>query len=137
MVYEGATRMNPVVHFELPYENRQRIARFYETAFGWQLQMLGPEMGHYVLATTAVTDARPGAPAGAINGGFFEKKADWPAQYPSIVISVPDVTAAMERITKAGGEVLGEPMDIPGVGSYVSFLDTERNRVSVLQPLTA
>jgi len=137
MVYEGATRMNPVVHFDLPYENRERIARFYETAFGWQLQMLGPEMGHYVLATTAVTDARPGAPAGAINGGFFEKKADWPAQYPSIVISVPDVRAAMERITKAGGEVLGEPMDIPGVGSYVSFLDTERNRVGVLQPLTA
>jgi predicted enzyme related to lactoylglutathione lyase len=137
MVYEGATRMNPVVHFELPYENRERIARFYEAAFGWQLQMLGPEMGHYVLATTAVTDARPGAPAGAINGGFFEKKADWPAQYPSIVISVPDVRAAMERIAKAGGEVLGEPMDIPGVGSYVSFLDTERNRVGVLQPLTA
>ena len=33
------------------------------------------------------------------------------------------------------GKVLGEPMEIPGVGQYVSFLDTEGNRVSMLQPL--
>jgi len=37
-------------------------------------------------------------------------------------------------VTKAGGKVLGEPVDIPGVGSYVSFIDTEGNRVSLLQP---
>ena len=40
----------------------------------------------------------------------------------------------MNNITKAGGKVLGEPMDIPGVGSYVSFTDTEGDRVSILQP---
>jgi len=31
--------------------------------------------------------------------------------------------------------VLGEPMEIPGVGSYVSFTDTEGNRVSMLKPI--
>lgn len=31
--------------------------------------------------------------------------------------------------------MLGEPMDIPGVGQYVSFTDTEGNRVSMLQPV--
>lgn len=126
--------MNPVVHFELPYEDRERIARFYRSAFGWQLQMLGEDMGSYVIATTATADAKPGAPAGAINGGFYPRKADWPAQYPSIVIAVPDVRAAMAGIAAAGGEVLGEPMDIAGVGSYVSFYDTEKNRLSILQP---
>ena len=44
-------------------------------------QMLGPDMGDYVLVTTAESDVKPGAPAGAINGGFFPKKPDWPAQY--------------------------------------------------------
>jgi GMP synthase (glutamine-hydrolysing) len=34
----------------------------------------------------------------------------------------------------AGGEVLGEPMPIPGIGDYVSFFDTEGNRISMLQP---
>jgi predicted enzyme related to lactoylglutathione lyase len=127
--------MNPVVHFELPYEDRVRIARFYESTFGWQLQMLGEEMGNYVIAVTATADARPGAPAGAINGGFYPRKADWPAQHPSVVIAVPDIQAAMAGIAAAGGKVLGEPMDIPGVGRYVSFFDTEGNRLSVLQAL--
>jgi uncharacterized protein len=41
----------------------------------------------------------------------------------------------MKQVTGAGGNVLGEPMEIPGVGQYVSFFDTEGNRVSMLQPI--
>jgi predicted enzyme related to lactoylglutathione lyase len=126
--------MNPVVHFELPYENRSRITKFYESVFGWKTQFLGEEMGNYILVTTAERDVKPGAPAGAINGGLFPKKPDWPAQYPSVVIGVKDIRESMTRVTKAGGEVLGEPMEIPGIGQYVSFLDTEGNRNSMLQP---
>ena len=127
--------MDPVVHFEMPYGDAQRMAAFYRKAFGWQTQALGPEMGGYVLAGT--TESGPAGPLkpGSINGGFFERKADWPDQYPSVVIAVDDAAAAMERVRQAGGEVLGEPTDIPGVGKYVSFRDTEGNRVSLLQPL--
>jgi uncharacterized protein len=127
--------MNPVVHFEMPYRDRDRAARFYAEAFGWKIDKLGPEMGNYAVVTTAETDAKPGAPAGAINGGMFEFKPDWPAQCPSVVIAVEDMAAAMDRVTKAGGEVLGEPMLIPGIGDYVAFFDTERNRHSMLKPI--
>jgi predicted enzyme related to lactoylglutathione lyase len=130
------TRMNPVVHFEMPAEDAKRMALFYERAFGWKTQQLGPEMGDYVLVTTAEADVKADAPRGAINGGFFPKKPDWPAQVPSIVVAVDDIDAAMRRVTKEGGKVLGEPMQIPGVGRYVSFFDTENNRVSMLQPET-
>ena len=128
-------KMNPVVHFEMPAEDRKRVADFYTNVFGWQTQMLGPEMGDYVLATTTETDktGRPKTP-GAINGGFFPKSDDRPAQYPSVVIAVDDIQAHMKKVEAAGGEVLGEPMEIPGVGQYVAFLDTEGNRVSMLQP---
>ena len=126
--------MDPVVHFEFPYNDRERIVSFYQSAFGWELQMLGEDMGDYVVATTAKSDARPGAPGGAINGGFYPHKAEWPAQYPSVVIAVPDrIVHGQGR--QARGKVLGEPMEIPGVGQYVSFFDTEGNRVSMLQPL--
>jgi predicted enzyme related to lactoylglutathione lyase len=124
------TKMCPVVHFEMPAEDRQRMATFYERAFGWKTQMFGPEMGDYVLVTTAETDVKPDAHRGTINGGFFPKKPDWPAQHPSIVIAVDDIEAAMGRVRKESGEVLGEPMQIPGVGRFVAFFDTERNRAS-------
>jgi uncharacterized protein len=127
--------MNPVVHFEMPCDDRNRVAKFYESAFGWNCQLLGPEMNDYVLAKTTEGDenGRPKNP-GSINGGFFPRKADWPDQYPSVVIAVDDVGEAMKKVTAAGGEVLGEPMEIPGVGQYVSFRDSEGNRVGMLQP---
>lgn len=128
--------MNPVVHFEMPYDDAGRMAQFYEKAFGWQTRQLGAEMGGYVTAATAETSAagRPVHP-GTINGGFFPRKPDWPAQYPSVVIAVDDIRAAMQQVAAAGGTVLGEPMEIPGIGQYVSFMDTEQNRASMLQPL--
>jgi predicted enzyme related to lactoylglutathione lyase len=129
--------MNPVVHFEMPYRDAARAAHFYAAAFGWQTQALGADMGHYVLATTAMADVKPGAPAGAINGGLYPYKEDWPAQHPSVVIGVEDMAAAMARVTAAGGEVLGEPMPIPGIGDYVAFTDTEGNRHAMLKPLMA
>jgi uncharacterized protein len=128
-------KMNPVVHFEMPYENSRRAAKFYTQAFGWQMQELGKEMGDYIIATTTETDEnRMVKKPGTINGGFFPKKSDSPAQYPSVVIDVEDITKAINKVGGAGGKVLGEPMEIPGIGLYVSFTDTEGNRVSMMQP---
>ena len=50
------------------------------------------------------------------------------------MIAVEDIKDHMKSVEGAGGKVLGEPMEIPGVGQYVSFMDTEGNRVSMLQP---
>jgi len=127
--------MSPVVHFEMPYGDRIRMAKFYESVFGWKMQMLGEEMGNYVLATTTETgESGPNKPA-AINGGFFPKQPDSPAQYPSVVIAVDNIKESSKKIVAAGAKVLGEPMLIPNVGHYVSFIDTEGNRVSMLQPI--
>jgi predicted enzyme related to lactoylglutathione lyase len=128
--------MDRVVHFEMPDDDATRVAKFYQSAFGWQTQALGADMNNYVLATTAESDAsgHPKQP-GVINGGFYAKVPDRPLLYPSVVIAVDDVKRSMEKIKAAGGQVLGDPMEIPGVGRYVSFLDTEGNRVSLLQPL--
>jgi predicted enzyme related to lactoylglutathione lyase len=128
-------KMNPVVHFEMPADDRKRMADFYSSVFGWQTQFLGEEMGNYVTVTTTETgeNGRPKM-AGAINGGFFPKRDDNRGQYPSIVIAVEDISEAVKKVNSAGGKVLGEPVNIPGVGWYVSFTDTEGNYVSILQP---
>lgn len=127
--------MNPVVHFEMPAEDRKRMADFYTSVFGWQTQLMGEEFGNYVTVTTTEIDekGRPKMP-GAINGGFYPKNADMPDAHPSIVIAVDDIKDSATKVAEAGGKVLGEPVEIPGVGKYLSFIDTEGNRVSILQP---
>lgn len=131
-------KMYPVIHFEMPAMDRQRMADFYSNVFGWQAKMFGEEMGNYVTVSTTETDEN-GVPVrpGAINGGFYPKREDPLGQHPSLVIAIDDIKESMKQVTEAGGKVQGEPVDIPGVGKYVSFLDTEGNVVSLLQPLMA
>src|SRR5260370_41170334 len=133
------SKMTTLVHFEMPYENRNRMADFYAKAFGWKPHILGPEMGNYVVVATSESDEKTGRPKnpGMINGGFFTKTKD--TQYPSVVIAVDDIKEAMKKVKEAGGKVLGgqkggEPDAMPGVGLYVSVVDTEGNRVGLLQP---
>ncbi|MFZ2836494.1 MAG: VOC family protein [Candidatus Saccharimonadales bacterium] len=137
--------MNPVVHFEMGYEDKERIIAFYETVFGWKTQKMGPEMGNYVVAHTTETDEDGMVQTkGAINGGFYQKTDDPLSQAPSVVVSVEDMTQAIQAITDAGGTILGsmdehgertlQPQMIPGVGLWISVMDTEGNRLSVLQP---
>lgn len=127
-------KMNPVIHFEMPAGDPKRMSQFYSSCFGWNTQQMGPEMGNYVTVATTETDerGRPKTP-GAINGGFYQRSKDMPGDVPSVVIAVDDIRASMKEIAAAGGKVLGEPVEIPGVGTYVSFHDTEGNRVSLLQ----
>lgn len=139
--------MNPVVHFEMGYFDRERMKQFYEKAFGWKLLQMGAEMGNYVLAHTTETDDKGMVKTpGAINGGFYQKIDNPLSHAPSVVISVPDIKSAMKAVEEGGGKILGamdeagkpsmEPMMIPGVGLWISVKDTEDNRVSLLQPLT-
>jgi len=51
-------KMNPVVHFEMPAEDRKRMSEFYAKTFGWRTTQLGPEMGDYVLVQTDETDEK-------------------------------------------------------------------------------
>lgn len=49
-------KMNPVAHFEMPAEDKKRMAEFYTRVFGWKTTQLGPEMGNYVLVQTTETE---------------------------------------------------------------------------------
>jgi hypothetical protein len=129
-------KMNPVVHFELPADDTKRMAAFYTRVFGWQANFLGPEMGHYVTVSTGETDENNMVKTpGTINGGLYPKNEEMGAVYPSLVIAVDDITESARQVVEAGGKLLGEPTDIPGIGKWVSFEDTEGNRLSILKPL--
>ena len=132
-------KMNPVVHFEMPAQDRDRMVDFYTNVFGWNAQKMGPDFGNYIVVSTSETgENRMPKNPGMINGGFFDKTED--NQHPSLVIAVDDIKEAMKKVEEAGGKILGgsykagEPDDIPGVGLYCAFIDTEGNRLSILQP---
>ena len=131
-----AKKIDPVVHFEMPAEDRKRMAKFYTSAFGWQTQMLGEDMGNYVLATTTAEVDKKGRPKKrALSMAVFIPKVTISRHNTHRwLLQLIDIKKSMNKVTKAGGKVIGEPMEIPGFGMYVSFFDTEGNRVSIMEP---
>lgn len=132
-------KRDPVVHFEMPAKDRKRVSSFYTNVFGWNMNQLGDEMGGYLVAQTTETDENNMVQTkGTINGGFWQ--TDEENVPPHIVIAVDDIQASMKKVEEAGGKVIGGATgagkvdDIPGIGLYISFSDTEGNRVGMLQP---
>jgi uncharacterized protein len=125
---------NRVVHFEIEAQDRERAKTFYSQAFGWQMQQLGEDMGEYVVVTTG----DPKEPGG-INGGIYVAP---PAaggvkelNAYSCVIGVDNIDHAIDKVKSAGGQLLGDKQDIPGIGTFMRCKDTEGNIFTMLQPV--
>lgn len=128
--------MNPVVFFQMPARDKQRMRDFYEKVFGWKTHQTGADMGEYVVVTTTETDEKTMMPKspGKINGGFYQMPEDSVGQHPNIVIAVDDLEESMKKVTAGGGKIHGKPDDVAGTGKIVSIIDPEGNHVVLLQP---
>jgi uncharacterized protein len=122
---------NRIVHFEIEAADSERAKNFYSQAFGWQMQQMGDEMGQYVVVITG----DPKQPGG-INGGIFGTPpgATKELNAYSCVVGVENIDESMASVKAAGGQLLGDKMDIPTVGTYVRCKDTEGNIFTMLQP---
>lgn len=127
--------MDPVIHFEIPADDSERARRFYESAFRWQTTPLGADMGDFVLACTIETNEATRIPKkpGAINGGFYRRTE--PHQAIQFTILVEDIQQAMKKVERAGGKVLGEPFELPGLACLQHSWtprETSRNSIKIL-----
>jgi len=92
------------------------LSAFYEKIFGWQIQH-HPELNYYLVKT--------GSQSG-INGGIVKpKRAEpWPGNM-TVYIDVDDLAAYRKRIVAAGGKILIEEQEVPGMGTLSLFADPE------------
>ena len=119
--------MDKVVHFEIPFDNRERAEKFYSGIFGWKLQAI-PEMD-YVMAYAARTDENHMvAEKGAINGGMFPRSTE--ANSPIVVIGVASIDETIKNVVAAGGKVVTPKRPIPN-GSYARIADCEGNVIGI------
>ena len=117
--------MDKVVHFEIPTDDLSRAKEFYGSTFGWQLQTMD-EMDYTIAMTTAVDEQTqmPTEPGG-INGGMMKRSADTAS--PVLTIGVESIDDSMKQVEAAGGAVVQPRTEIPGMGAFAYFKDTEGN----------
>lgn len=105
----------PVVHWEFWSKQPGDLADFYTEVFDWQIEHV-PEMD-YRLVDTASDDG--------INGGIMTPdEGPWPGNM-AFYILVDDLAAYRDKIVAAGGEIVVDQIDLPGMGAFVLFADPD------------
>jgi hypothetical protein len=122
--------MDRVVHFEIPFDDKQRAMKFYSDSFGWRLMDL-PQTDYVIASSVEVDDTYLPTERGAINGGLFQRPKEVP--HPTIFVRVASVAAAIERAEAAGGRVVTPRTPIPGMGAFARIEDTEGNVIGVFE----
>jgi predicted enzyme related to lactoylglutathione lyase len=125
--------MGKVVHFEIPADDVGRAKEFYSSIFDWQLQEM-PGMDYTLVQTVDVDDQQMPAEPGAINGGLMQRTAETPA--PVITIDVDAIDDALKKIEAGGGRVVAPRTEIPGMGAFAYFKDTEDNVIGLWETVS-
>ena len=117
--------MSRVVHFEIPADNPERVAGFYNKVLGWDIQKWEGPMDYWLISTGK--DSEPG-----IHGGIARKK-DRPASGVLVTAQVDSVDECLKKIVTAGGSIVVPKQAIPGVGYQAHFRDPEGNVIGIME----
>ncbi len=105
----------PVVHFEFWSENTESLSEFYSSVFDWKIRHV-PEMNYHLID--------PENEAGIGGGMMTPQKGPWPGNL-TFYIDVDDLDTFRKKIVEAGGKVVVEEIEMPGVGALALFEDPD------------
>ena len=129
--------MERVCHFELPYDEKERMETFYSGVFGWKFENAPGEMPYTFAITTELDESFQIKNAGGINGGTYQRPpADEPvSKSPLILIEVDDCAQRIKDVEANGGANIMGPQPVGDMGVYAQVKDTEGNIIGLWQPL--
>ena len=106
----------PVVHWEFWSKDPAGVAKFYQEVFDWNVQHI-PEIDYRMVDTGG---------QGGINGGIMQPQRDgpWPGNM-AFYIDVDDLAGYRRKVEQAGGKILVERQEVPGMGAFSLFADPE------------
>ncbi|HEX2405041.1 MAG TPA: VOC family protein [Acidimicrobiia bacterium] len=120
--------MRKVVHFELPADDISRAKQFYDSVFGWGLQDV-EGMDYTSITTVQVDENQMPTEPGAINGGLTSRSNE--VNVPVLTVDVESIEDTLSSVEAAGGSSVRPRTEIPGMGAYAYFRDTEGNVVGL------
>ena len=109
---------SPVVHWELWSKDPAKVSAFYERVFEWKINNI-PQINYRLVETGATGEMK------GINGGIMQpQEGPWPGNM-SFYILVDDLAAYRKRILDAGGKIVVDEQEVPGMGWFSLFSDPD------------
>jgi len=110
-------------HIEIPAEDTGRARNFYGELFGWKFADEIPGFEGYHMFSTPVGDA---GMAGAIG-----KRGEMAPEKVRSYVHVDSIDDSLSKVTALGGTVVEPKAEVPGMGWYAVFADTEGNELAL------
>lgn len=114
---------NPVVHFEFWSREPEKLAEFYQQAFDWDIQHM-PEMNYRMVNTGE-----------GLGGGIMQPDEGEMPGNMAVYLNTDDLAATRAKIQAAGGKIILEEQEIPGMGKMCLFADPDGRVNGVWQPM--
>lgn len=110
-------------HIEIPADEPERARQFYQEVFGWTFPPEIPGFEGYHMFTT---------PAGEEGlGGAIGKRGEMAPEQVRSYINVTSVDETLAAIEANGGDIVTAKSEVPGMGWFGVFRDTEGNELAV------
>ncbi len=126
--------MDRVCHFEVPYDDKDRMEGFYSKVFGWEFQPAPGDVPYMFAFSTEVDETFMPKQTGGINGGTYAR-GEGVAHSPVIVLEVESCEQRIADVEAAGGGLVVGPTNVGDMGIYAQVKDTEDNIIGLWQPL--
>lgn len=114
---------------DLSTSDIERAKAFYGELFGWTATDTGAAFGHYT------NMSKDGALVAALSPKMDPAQADVPDAW-NLYFAVPDAAEAAAAVTRAGGTLLFDVMQIADAGSMTMFVDPAGAVAGMWQPGT-
>jgi predicted enzyme related to lactoylglutathione lyase len=112
-----------VYHFDIPVDDdANRAQQFYKNVFGWDMKKVESQVDPKVELWMCETEDENGKKG--VTGGMMKRET-----LPGVTnyVLVNSIEEYISKISKWGGRVTLQRTEIPNVGFYAMFLDSENN----------
>jgi predicted enzyme related to lactoylglutathione lyase len=121
--------MPTVQHFEIPADDIKRAQEFYKKVFGWSMQKTNnpenPEKDYWHFETQD-DDGNKG-----LSGGMMKRQA--PEHTVTNYITVSSIEQYQSKIEQNGGKIMIKKTEIPNMGYFAIFTDSEDNMFGLFE----
>lgn len=114
--------MPTLYHFDIPVDNAGRAQQFYKDVFGWNMKKLSSQVDSKVELWMCETEDENGRKG--ITGGMMKRDSLHTITNYILVNYIDEHTS---KINNSGGKVTLHKTEIPNVGFFAMFLDSENN----------
>jgi predicted enzyme related to lactoylglutathione lyase len=121
--------MPTVEYFQIPADDINRAREFYKKVFGWEMQKWNnsekPEQEYWMFQTQD-EKGNPG-----LGGGLMKRQS--PQHTVTNFITISSIEEYSSKIEQSGGKIIMPKTEIPNMGFFAVFLDSENNMLGIYQ----